>query len=68
MALMITEDCASCGVCEDECPNEAISEGDDIYEIDPTKCMECKGEFDEPQCIEVCPTECIIPNPDHPRA
>jgi ferredoxin len=68
MALMITDDCANCGVCEDECPNEAISEGEEYFVIDPAKCQECVGEADEPQCVEVCPTECIVPNPAHPRA
>lgn len=61
MALMINEDCINCGACEPECPTEAISAGDDIYIIDPNKCVECKGYFDEPQCIAVCPVECIFP-------
>ncbi|MEK6546647.1 MAG: YfhL family 4Fe-4S dicluster ferredoxin [Nitrospinota bacterium] len=65
MALKITDECVNCGVCEPECPNESISEGSDIYVIDPEKCTECVGYFDEPQCIEVCPVDCIIPDPDH---
>jgi ferredoxin len=52
-------------VCEPECPNGAIAQGEEIYEIDPNKCTECVGHFDTPQCIEVCPVDCIIPNPDH---
>lgn len=60
MAYVITEDCVNCGACMDECPVEAISEGDDIYVIDPGKCVECKGHFDEPQCVSVCPSEAII--------
>ncbi len=64
MALTITEECINCGACEPECPNEAISEGDEYYGVDSEKCTECVGYFDEPQCIEVCPVECIIPNPD----
>lgn len=65
MALKITDECVNCGVCEPECPNESISEGSDIYVIDPEKCTECVGYFDEPQCIEVCPVDCIIPDSDH---
>jgi ferredoxin len=61
MALYISEDCINCGACEPECPTGAISEGDDIYVIDPDKCVECEGHFDEPQCVEVCPVECIFP-------
>ncbi len=65
MALMITDECINCAVCEPECPNEAISEGDEIFEIDPTKCTECVGHFDEPQCRVVCPVDCIPNDPDH---
>ncbi|MBX3649228.1 MAG: YfhL family 4Fe-4S dicluster ferredoxin [Rhodocyclaceae bacterium] len=64
MALMITDECINCDVCEPECPNGAISQGEEVYEIDPTKCTECVGHFDTPQCIEVCPVDCIVPNPD----
>ncbi|MDE2000488.1 MAG: YfhL family 4Fe-4S dicluster ferredoxin [Burkholderiales bacterium] len=64
MALMITEECINCDVCEPECPNQAISMGDTIYVIDPNKCTECVGHFDEPQCVQVCPVECIPVNPD----
>ena len=64
MALMITEDCVNCGVCEPECPNEAISEGDDVYIIDWEMCTECVGWYEEPQCVEVCPVECI-PKDEH---
>jgi ferredoxin len=61
MALKITDECISCGACEPECPTEAIFEGDEIYEIEAEKCVECEGHFDESQCIEVCPVDCIIP-------
>lgn len=64
MALMITDECINCDVCEPECPNEAISAGEEIYEIDPDKCTECVGHFDEPQCQKVCPVDCIPLNPD----
>jgi ferredoxin len=64
MALMITDECINCDVCEPECPNGAIYQGEEIYEIDPAKCTECVGHFDEPQCQQVCPVECIPLNPD----
>jgi len=65
MALIITDECINCDVCEPECPNEAIYQGDEIYEIDPAKCTECVGHYDEPQCVEVCPVDCIPKDPDH---
>ncbi len=65
MALIITDECINCDVCEPECPNEAIAAGDEIYEIDPTKCTECVGHYDTPQCVEVCPVDCIPKDPDH---
>jgi len=64
MALMITDDCINCAVCEPECPNEAIFEGEEIYEIDPARCTECVGHFDEPQCQLVCPVDCIPLDPE----
>lgn len=64
MALMITDECINCDVCEPECPNGAISQGAEIYEIDPGKCTECVGHYDTPQCVEVCPVDCIITNPE----
>ena len=63
MALMITDECINCDVCEPECPNEAISMGAQIYEIDPQRCTECVGHFDEPQCRQVCPVDCIPVDP-----
>ena len=65
MALMITDECINCDVCEPECPNGAISQGDEIYIIDPNHCTECVGHYDEPQCIEVCPVDCILVDPEH---
>jgi len=65
MALMITEDCTNCDLCQPECPNNAISQGDDTYVIDPNKCTECVGHFDEPQCRTVCPSDCIPNDPNH---
>lgn len=65
MALLITEECINCAVCEPECPNEAITEADPVYVIDPEKCTECVGHFDESQCVNVCPVDCCVPDPNH---
>ncbi|MFC1750210.1 YfhL family 4Fe-4S dicluster ferredoxin [Pseudomonadota bacterium] len=65
MALIITDECINCDVCEPECPNSAITQGDEIYEIDPALCTECVGHYEEPQCVEVCPVECIPKDPAH---
>ncbi len=65
MALLITDECINCDVCEPECPNDAIFAGAEIYEINPGKCTECVGHFDEPQCRKVCPVECIPNDPRH---
>jgi ferredoxin len=59
MALRITDQCINCDICEPECPNEAIFQGETIYEIDPNRCTECVGHFAEPQCRQVCPVDCI---------
>ena len=64
MAFMINDECINCGACEPECPNQAIEAGDEIYEIDPDKCTECVGHFDEQQCAAVCPTDACVPDPD----
>ena len=65
MALRITDECINCDVCEPECPNGAISMGPEIYVIDASKCTECVGHFDKPQCQEVCPVDCIPFDPEH---
>jgi len=65
MSLKISDECINCDVCEPECPNGAISQGDEIYIIDPNLCTECVGHFDTPQCVEVCPVDCIDKDPDH---
>ena len=63
MALLITDECINCDVCEPVCPNQAIYQGNDIYEIEPARCTECVGHFDEPQCVTVCPVDCIPLDP-----
>ena len=65
MALIITDDCTACDACVEPCPNTAITAGSPIYLIDPAKCTECAGAHDEPQCITVCPADCIIPDPNN---
>jgi ferredoxin len=64
MALIIYDECINCDVCEPECPNGAISQGETIYEINPALCTECVGHFDRPQCMEVCPVDCIEKDPN----
>lgn len=64
MSLLILDTCVNCDVCEPVCPNKAISLGEQYYEIDPDLCTECVGHFDNPQCVEVCPVECIPNDPD----
>lgn len=63
MSLIITDECINCDVCEPECPNGAIAQGQEIYVIDPLRCAECVGHFDAPQCRTVCPVDCILPDP-----
>lgn len=65
MALIITDECINCDVCEPECPNDAISMGPVIYVIDPDRCTECVGHFEKSQCVEVCPVDCIPLDPNH---
>jgi ferredoxin len=65
MALKITDQCINCDVCEPECPNDAISMGEEIYVIDWRRCTECVGHFEAPQCREVCPVDCIPLDPEH---
>ncbi len=65
MALLITDHCINCDLCEPECPNDAISLGEEFYQIAPSRCTECVGHFDTPQCVTVCPVDCIPKDPDH---
>jgi len=63
--MFITDECINCDVCEPECPNDAISQGEEIYLIDIKLCTECVGHFEEPQCVEVCPVDCIPQDPNN---
>ncbi len=63
--MYITDECINCDVCEPECPNDAITQGEEIYEINVEQCTECVGHFDEPQCVEVCPVDCIPQDPNN---
>ena len=65
MALLITDECINCDVCEPECPNNAISQGEEYYQIDPDLCTECVGHYETSQCVEVCPVDCIPLDPAH---
>jgi ferredoxin len=65
MPFKITDECINCGACEPECPNMAITAGDEFFEIEPDKCTECVGHFDESQCAAVCPVDCCVPDPEH---
>ena len=64
MSLLITDSCINCDACLDECPNQSISQGDEYYEINHLRCTECVGHFTEPQCVKVCPANCIIVDPN----
>ncbi|KPL25907.1 MAG: ferredoxin [Acidithiobacillales bacterium SM1_46] len=64
MAMLITDECINCDVCEPECPNGAITQGEEIYQIEPSLCTECVGHFTTSQCVDVCPVDCIIVDPD----
>ncbi|MEM7257989.1 MAG: YfhL family 4Fe-4S dicluster ferredoxin [Pseudomonadota bacterium] len=67
MALIITDECINCDACEPECPNGAITQGIEIYEINPALCTECVGHFETSQCVEVCPVDCIPFDPQYPE-
>lgn len=62
MAMQIqTGECINCAACEEDCPTDSISAGDDAYVVDATTCTECSGEYDLPHCVEVCPIDgCIV--------
>ena len=68
MATKITEECINCGACEPECPNGAITQGTDIFVIDPELCTECVGFHDEEACAAVCPVDCCVPDPGNLEA
>jgi Fe-S-cluster-containing hydrogenase component 2 len=65
MATMITTDCINCGACEPECPNNAISQGETIFVIDPKLCTECVGFHDYEACAAVCPVDCCVTDPNN---
>lgn len=65
MALYITDECINCDVCEPECPNGAITQGEEIYQIAPSLCTECVGHYEVSQCVEVCPVDCILIDPNN---
>ncbi|PRO70414.1 YfhL family 4Fe-4S dicluster ferredoxin [Alteromonas gracilis] len=64
MALLILDSCINCDMCEPECPNSAISVGNNVYEIDANRCTECVGHYDAPTCVAVCPIDVVKPDPN----
>ncbi len=62
MAYKITDACTNCTACEPECPNGAISQGPDIFVIDPSKCTECVAFNEKPACETACPVEACVPD------
>jgi hypothetical protein len=62
---MITSECINCGACEPECPNNAISQGDPVFVIDPVLCTECVGFHDYEACAAVCPVDCCVTDPNN---
>jgi ferredoxin len=60
MAYKITDECISCGACEPDCPNQAISEGDTQYVIDPRRCTECVGSHESSRCVDLCPVDACV--------
>ena len=68
MATMITGDCINCGACEPECPNNAISQGDPVFVIDPILCTECVGFHDYEACAAVCPVDVCVTDPNNIEA
>lgn len=68
MSLLITKRCINCDMCEPECPNEAISMGEEFYQINPNLCTECVGHYDKPTCQSVCPiSNTIVKDPNNPE-
>ena len=67
MSFIISEDCTACDLCREECPNDAISEGDPIYIINPDRCTECVPVYDTQQCADVCPADACVPDADRPE-
>ena len=67
MATKITEECINCDACEPECPNDAISAGEDVYVIDAALCTECVGFHGQEACASVCPVNCCAPDPERPE-
>ena len=65
MALKILDSCINCDMCNPECPNDPISLGAEIYEIDVNKFTECVGHYEKPICVSVCPIDCVKPDPEH---
>ncbi len=68
MSFKITSDCNNCGACEPECPNSAITSGDDFFVIAADSCTECVGFYNEPRCAAVCPVDACLTDSGHVEA
>jgi ferredoxin len=65
MAYMVNENCVACGLCQPECPNGAISDGETTSVIDPKKCTECVGAYEFSRCSSICSVNACVPDPSH---
>ena len=54
MAYVISDECIACGACKDECPVEAITEGENVYVIDADACIDCGS------CADACPVDAPV--------
>ena len=54
MAVLIQEECVSCAICADACPERCITEEEEQFGIDRERCTSCMD------CIAVCPVDCIV--------
>lgn len=63
MALkIIAELCTACADCEPVCPTQSIYPSKGLFAIKQETCTECDGEYDSPQCLDVCmEDDCIVP-------
>ena len=60
MALKIINTCVNCYACEPLCPSQAIYKAEAHFLINPKKCTECHGDFEDAQCASICPIEGAI--------
>lgn len=62
MSVIINDTCITCDACLQQCPVNAILDdqnnptGKKQYYVQPDKCVECVGIYDDPQCAAICPS------------